>query len=113
MKSVGEWLTGADHIGGLSQIIWQNCDEDTLDMVLHMSGLHYVHLSEESIEAVPVALNEYILEHLANPADLARKFLDVNETEYWGTGLDAYNAPSPAKGNGAASIDGSEDTLLQ
>ena len=112
MKSVGEWLISADHTGGLPKIIWQNCDEDTLDMVLHMSGLHYCHIPEKIMDAVPVAMNEYILEHHNNPEDLARKFLDVSETEFRGTGLDAYDAPSPAEGGGAE-IDDSEATLMQ
>ena len=112
MKTVGDWLISADHTEGLPRIIWQNCDEDTLDMVLHMSGLHYCHIPEKIMDAVPVAMNEYILEHHNNPEDLARKFLDVSETEFRGTGLDAYDAPSPAEGGGAEIID-SEATPMQ
>ena len=98
MKAVGKWLISADHTSGLPKIVWHNCDPDTLDMVLHMSGLRYAHISEEIIDAVPMDMNTYILDHLANPDDLAHKFLDVTEDESRGTGLDAYDALSPGKG---------------
>ena len=65
------------------------------------------------MEAVPVALGEHILEHLANPEGLARKFLDVSEIEYRGTGLDAYDSSSPAEGDGALRTDDNDSTLLQ
>jgi len=112
MKTVGAWLLGADHTDGLPKIIWHNCDQDTLDMVLHMSGLHYCHIPEKILEDVPGSMKDYILRHLENPEDLARKFLDVSETEFRGTGLDAYDVPSPAEGDGTE-IDSSENSLMQ
>ena len=99
MQSVGKWLIDADHTGGLARIIWHNCDHNTLDMVLHTSGLQYAHIPVAIIGVVPVDMNAYILMHLTNPDDLAHKFLDVTGDEFKGTGLDAYDAWSPGEGD--------------
>ena len=115
MQSVGNWLISADHTGGLARIIWHNCDHNTLDMVLHMSGLQYANIPVAIIEAVPLDMNAYILVHLANPNDLAHKFMDVTEDEFKGTGLDAYDAWSPGEGDdeeGKEKVPETESDLL-
>jgi len=99
MKSVTTWLIETDHDAGLAKIIWHNCDQDTLDMVLYMGGRHYADIPTAAINACPFAMSEYIMEHLTNPGDLAHKFLDVTGDEFQGTGLDAYSVPSPAEGD--------------
>ena len=105
---VAKWLIATDHTEGLQKIIWHKIDPLTLDLVLYMGSLHYCHIPKRTILTLNIEMEEYVMEHIKNPKDLAHKYRD----EYYKDieGINAFDVPSPA--DDAEPVDESEAALI-